>query len=440
MRKIKENSGISSFFKRPECFIDKYIDLKGMVYRVKDLGSFCFLHLSTLSGIIQCVLESNFSELKEGQTVHIKGVVKKANIKDKFIAYRDVEIHVENVEIVSCAIDAYPFDITKKKLNINNDTKFDLRAISMRHPKEKAIFKIQEGIVHGLRNYFISQGCTEIRTPKLVKAGAEGGANIFEIDYFGQTAYLAQSPQFYKEFCVGVFDRVFEIAPVFRAEKHNTSRHLNEYTSVDVELGNISSFYEIMEFEVGALKSALMNLETNYRYELDLLEITLPTLGDVPSIKFSEVKRIMKEEFNIKEIENNDLSPIEEIKICEYSKKETGSDFIFVTHYPSSKRPFYTKDDPENLNETLSFDLLFNGVEITTGGQRIHDYTELIDKMKLRGINLEDFEFYSNIHKYGIPSHGGLGMGLERLTQKIVGLDNIKQAVMFPRDISRLTP
>ena len=440
MKLIKIGGKLTPFIKEPEQFLGKDVDFKGVIYRIKDLVNFSFIHVSTVNGLIQCISEGELGEAREGSAVHIWWTVKKAEIKDKFIIPRNIEIQVKRLEVLSIPEAPLPFDITKKKLNINNDVKFDLRTISMRYPKERAIFKIQEGLVQGLRNFFTSEGCTEIRTPKIVKAGAEGGANIFEIEYFGKKAYLTQSPQFYKEFCTGVFERVFEIAPVFRAEKHNTNRHLSEYTSVDVELGNIDSFYEIMEFEVGALQSAFNNIKKNYQYELELLGIEIAVFSEIPVLKFYEVKEIIKREYKVDNQEEHDLSPFEENKIGEYIKKETGSEFVFVTHYPSSKRPFYAKDDPENTEETLSFDLLYKGVEITTGGQRIHDFKELIEKMKSRGMNPVDFEFFSVAHKYGLFPHGGFGMGLERLTQKVLGLDNVKLATMFPRDIHRLTP
>jgi nondiscriminating aspartyl-tRNA synthetase len=440
MKTITAAEKLKSFINEPSQFVGKDVDFKGVVYRIKDLGNFSFIHVFTTKGIVQCVLTVSGHKVREGCSVRVVGKVKETVIKDKFIYPRNVEVEVKKIEVLSSPESFMPFDITKKSLNINNDVKFDLRMLSMRYPLERAIFKIQEGLVHGLRKYFIEEDCTEIRTPKIVKEGAEGGANIFELEYFGEKAYLTQSPQFYKEFCTGVFQRVFEIAPVFRAEKHNTSRHINEYTSVDIELGNIESFYEIMEFEVGALQSAFSYLIENYEYEFEILGINLSFPSEIPALKFSEVKEILKNNFRLKDIEKSDLSPIEEQKICEYIKEETGSDFVFITHYPSVKRPFYAKDDPAKPNETLSFDLLYKGVEITTGGQRINEYTELVEKMESRGMNPKDFEFFSVVHKYGLLPHGGFGMGLERLTQKIIGLDSVKLATMFPRDINRLTP
>lgn len=440
MHLIGHSSLLAPFVENPQGFLGQEVNFKGTLYRKKDLGKFAFLHVATYRSIIQCIYTGDASFLHEGSSLEISGLVKKSQIKDPFLFPRNLEIEIKKLEVLSAVTETMPFDLTKKDLEVGNDSKFDLRMLSMRHPKERAIFKIQEGIALGLREYFSQNGLTEIRTPKIVKEGAEGGANIFEINYFGTPAYLTQSPQFYKEFCTGVFQRVFEIAPVFRAEKHNTSRHINEYTSVDVEIGLIESFHDIMSFEVGALKNCMNYLKQHYAYELAILEVTLPEVQEVPALKFSEAKEILASVFSIDEKEEPDLSPEEERKISEYMKTQTGSDFVFITHYPSVKRPFYAKDDPQNPAETLSFDLIFRGIEITTGGQRIHEYQELVNKMKARGMNPVKFEFFSVAHKYGLPPHGGFGLGLERLTQKILGLESVKLATMFPRDIGRLSP
>jgi nondiscriminating aspartyl-tRNA synthetase len=239
---------------------------------------------------------------------------------------------------------------------------------------------------------------------------------------------------------VGVFERVFEVAPVYRAEKHDTCRHLNEYVSMDFEMGFINDFTDIMQMEVGVLKYIFSLLELEYSYELKLLNATVPRIEAIPAIKFMDAKSIIAAEFNRRITDYEDFEPEEEQLLCEYAKKKYGSDFIFVTHYPSSKRPFYAMGDREDPNFTLSFDLLYNGLEVTTGGQRIHDYNEQVDKMLRRGMNPEEFESYLMIHKYGMPPHGGLGAGLERLTMKLLGLPNIRNACLFPRDINRVTP
>lgn len=239
---------------------------------------------------------------------------------------------------------------------------------------------------------------------------------------------------------VGVFDRVFETAPVFRAEKHNTKRHLNEYTSLDFEMGYIDGFEDIMAMEAGFLQYTMKLLEREYAGELRILGIELPKAEKIPAVRFDDIKRKVSEKYG-RGIKNPyDLEPEEEQLISQYAKEEWGADFVFVTHYPSRKRPFYAMDDPEDPTFTLSFDLLFRGMEITTGGQRIHDYHELKKKMEIRGMTEEGMEQYLSAFKHGMPPHGGLGIGLERLTMKILGEDNVREAALFPRDLSRLEP
>jgi len=239
---------------------------------------------------------------------------------------------------------------------------------------------------------------------------------------------------------VGVFERVFEIAPVFRAEKHDTARHLNEYTGVDFEMGFIESFEEIMQMETAMLKYIMAFLQEQYEQELSLLKVQLPVITEIPAIKFSEAKKMVAKAYHREFKESHDFEPEEEKLLCELIKKRTGSEFVFVTHYPSAKRPFYAMDSKENPEETLSFDLLFRGLEITTGGQRIHNYAEQVAKMEARGMNPAAFESYLMMHKAGMPPHGGLGIGLERLTAKLLNQENVRLSSLFPRDINRVTP
>ncbi|PIP94688.1 MAG: aspartate--tRNA(Asn) ligase [Bdellovibrio sp. CG12_big_fil_rev_8_21_14_0_65_39_13] len=439
MKSILPAGELNQFFINPESMVDADVDFTGTIYKIKNLGQFSFVHLSTLAGIFQSVITGECS-LKEGSSIHVWGKVVTAKLKDKVLASKTIEIQISKWKTLSTHYESSPFDLTKPELNIHNDVLFDQRMISLRHPREKAIFKIQEALGEGFRRALRKRGCTELRTPKIVKEGAEGGANIFELNYFGQPAYLTQSPQFYKEFGVGIFERVFEIAPVFRAEKHNTSRHLNEYISVDAEIGNISSFEEVMAFETGVLKEVFEFLKLECSFELELLGISLKEFESIPSLTFKEVKVIVSREFGIHEENEPDLSPQEELKISEWALSQWGSDFLFVTHYPSEKRPFYAMDSEVNPEESLSFDLLYRGVEITTGGQRIHEYEAIVNKLKRRGMNPEHFEFFIKAHRYGLPPHGGFGLGLERLTQKIIGLESVKRCSLFPRDISRLSP
>jgi nondiscriminating aspartyl-tRNA synthetase len=350
------------------------------------------------------------------------------------------ELHMIDVEVLTRPVAELPIVINNKYVDTSLENLLDYRPITLRNEKERAIFKIQEGICGGFRKYLSDNRFTEIHTPKLVFAGAEGGANIFQINYFNREAYLAQSPQFYKQMMVGVYERVYEIAPVFRAEKHDTSRHLNEYTSVDLEMGYIKGFEDIMQMEAGMLAFTLAYLKEYYSDELELLRVNLPDAASIPSIRFREAKELISQEYHREIKDYDDFEPEEERLIYEIVKKKTGSEFVFITHYPNKKRPFYAMDDPHNTEETMSFDLLFRGMEITTGGQRIHDYYEQVSKMKQRGMNVEAFESYLMLHKYGIPPHGGLGLGLERFTCKLLDLDNVRMTTLFPRDINRLTP
>jgi nondiscriminating aspartyl-tRNA synthetase len=423
---------------------NQVISISGYVHRIREMTGFSFIIIRTAKETIQCVYSPDFSSYRfderivEESCVTITGkVVKSVDAKgnDRF------EIQIHDVKILSLPKELLPIVINKKQLdNINLNTILDLRPISMRNPKERAIFKIQEGIARGFREFLLKNDFTEIRSPKINYAGAEGGTNVFKLDYFGKQVYLAQSPQLYKQALVGVYNRVFEIAPVFRAEHHDTSRHLNEYTSMDLEMGFINDFTEIMQMETGALKYIMNLLKTEYSEEVALLHADIPEITEIPVIKFMDAKELLMKKFKYKPSDLKDFDPEEESLLGKYAKKELNSDFIFVTHYPSKKRPFYTKDDPNDPEYTLSFDLLFRGLEITSGGQRIHDYDEQTAKMRAMGTNPEDFETYLMFHKYGAPPHGGLGIGLERLTMHLLGFKNVREATMFPRDINRVTP
>ncbi len=412
----------------------------GFVHSIRDMGEVTFVVLRERSGLIQCVFEEGVSalspkELRESQTVRLCGMLQ-ADER----APHGVEIRVKSGEILTSPYAPLPLPVGKWKLNTSLEAKLDNRSIALRNVRERAKFRIQEGIIRGFRDFLYSRQFTEIHTPKIGAKGAEGGSNIFKLDYFHKTAVLAQSPQFYKQMMVGVFDRVFETAPVFRAEKHNTKRHLNEYTSLDFEMGYIDSFTDIMEMETGFLKYMVRLLEKEYASELRILGITLPDVRQIPMVRFDEAKRLVSEKYGRKMKNPYDLEPEEEVLIGRYFQEEYGADFVFVTHYPSRKRPFYAMDDPEDPAYTLSFDLLFHGLEITTGGQRIHDYRMLREKIAARGMSEEGMEQYLDTFRYGIPPHGGLGIGLERLTMKLVGEDNVRETTLFPRDLSRLEP
>ena len=436
--KEKETIGIREILSGD--YVGKTVKMNGAVHNIRDMGEFAFIILRKAEGLVQCVYEEGKTEfdlknLKEESAVEVTGVIA---LEER--APQGFELRLTGIRVLSEPAETMPIAINKWKMNTSLETRLSLRPVSLRNVRERAKFKIQEGIVRGFREFLSSQGFTEVHTPKIVSRGAEGGANVFKLNYFNKKAELGQSPQFYKQMMVGVFDRVFEVAPVFRAEKHNTTRHLNEYIGLDFEMGYIDSFEDVMAMETGFLKYTMELLKSEYKKELDMLGIDLPSISQIPHVRFAEAKQLISEKYNRKIRNPFDLEPEEEVLIGRYFKEEYDSDFVFVTHYPSKKRPFYAMDDPENTSVTLSFDLLYKGLEITTGGQRIHDYQMILEKMEKRGMDPEDIKDYLMIFKYGMPPHGGLGIGLERLTMRLLDEQNVRETSLFPRDVTRLEP
>ena len=416
------------------------VKVNGAVHTIRDMGNVAFVILRKRDGLVQCVFEEgvtafDLKELKEASAVEVLGTIRKEER-----AAHGIEIRLKEIKVLSEPDEPLPLPISKWKLNTSLEAKLNMRPISLRNVRERAKFKIQEGLVRGFRDFLYEQGFTEIHTPKLGAKSAEGGANLFKLEYFHRPAILQQSPQLYKQMMVGVFDRVFETGPVFRAEKHNTKRHLNEYTSLDFEMGYIDGFEDIMAMETGFLQYMVDLLKKDYEKELKILGVTLPNVDKIPTVRFDEAKRKVAEKYGRKIRNPYDLEPEEEALIGQYFKEECDADFVFVTHYPSKKRPFYAMDDPADPTFTLSFDLLYHGLEITTGGQRIHDYNMLLEKIEKRGMTTEGMEQYMDTFKHGMPPHGGLGIGLERLTMKLIGEDNVRETTLFPRDMSRLEP
>ena len=436
--KKKETLGISQILEGD--YTGKTVEIEGAVHTIRDMGEVAFVILRKAEGLVQCVFEEGVTEfdlkdLKEESAVVVTGVVAK---EDR--APHGFEIRLRKIKVLSQPAEILPIAISKYKMNTSLETKLALRPVSLRNVRERAKFKIQEGIVRGFREFLQTQGFTEIHTPKIVARGAEGGSNVFKLDYFNKKAELGQSPQFYKQTMVGVFDRVFEVAPVFRAEKHNTTRHLNEYTGLDFEMGYIDDFTDIMAMETGFLQHMVEILKKEYSTELEILKVKLPEVEKIPAVTFTEAKRLASEKYGTQIKNPYDLEPEEEHLIGRYFKEEYGADFVFVTHYPSKKRPFYAMDDPTDPKVTLSFDLLFRGLEVTTGGQRIHSYTELMEKIEKRGMDTEGMEQYLSTFKHGMPPHGGLGIGLERMTMQLLEEENVREVSLFPRDMSRLVP
>ncbi|MGF7142865.1 nondiscriminating aspartyl-tRNA synthetase [Anaerotaenia torta] len=416
------------------------VTISGSVYKIRSMSGFAFVILRTGRCLVQCIYTPEqcsfpLEELKEEACLLVTG-----RVAAEERSQAGYELHLHSIRILSTPYAISPVVINNKLVDASLETLLDYRPITLRNEKERAVFRIQEGLCRAFRGFLSRERFTEIHTPKIVYAGAEGGANIFKLDYFGKEAYLAQSPQFYKQMMVGVYERVYEIAPVFRAEKHDTSRHLNEYTSVDFEMGYLENYEDLMHMETEMLRYSMDFLKDNYAYELSLLKVQLPEISFIPALPFLEAKEMIASTFHREIKDMEDFEPEEEKLLCRLIQQRTGSDFVFVTHYPSKKRPFYAMEDPGQPEVTLSFDLLFRGLEITTGGQRIHQYEMQIEKMLSRGMHPEEFDSYLMIHKYGMPPHGGLGLGLERFTSRLLEQNNIRYSCLFPRDINRLTP
>ncbi len=426
--------------------IGQTVTINGSVEVARNQGKMAFFDFRDRSGRVQGVVFGKPEVLEIAQTlkqeyvVAVTGVVNQRPEKmiNNKVDNGDIELEITAIEILNEA-QSLPFDM---EADLNLDTLFDYRPLTLRRPRERAIFKVQSEIIKAYREFLAGQGFVEFQAPKIIGDDAEGTGEVFEVKYlYEKTAHLATSPQLYKQIMVGVYERVFTTGNVFRAEKHATTRHLNEYTSLDVEFGFITDHVDVMKMETALLRYIVNHLQDHCAQEFTTLGATLPVVpeGDLfPHMKLREAQALIKEKTGADKTSEPDLEPEDERWLSEYAHSELGSDFIFITHYPVSKRPFYTREDEEDPGFTKSFDLLFRGVEITTGGQRRHQYDDLVAGAKLKGLNPENFSFYLQAFKYGIPPHGGWGMGLERLTQKFLGLNNVKEATLFPRDMNRI--
>lgn len=425
-------------------YIGKEVVTAGWVDIRRDHGKLVFIDLRDTSGIVQMVALPNHIEahevahtLRPEWVIRVTGKVNKRPEKmvNANVPTGDIEIEILEVEILSKAHEL-PFE---KTAELNLDTYLDHLPLTLRTTRAQAIFRVQAQIIKAFRSFLIEEGFTEIQVPKIVGGDAEGGAAVFPIEYFGHTAYLATSPQLYKQIMVGVFEKVFATGNIYRAEKHSTTRHINEYTSLDLEMGFIKDHKDIILLESRFLHFLLPYLKQTCANDFKLLNAEFPKLPPIiPAMKLREVQGIIKKETGEDCTNEPDLEPHHERWLSEYAKKKFDSDFMFITHYPVAKRPFYTYEDEEDPGYTKSFDLLFRGLEITTGGQRISDHDKLVANIKAWGLTPEKFSYYLQAFKYGMPPEGGLAIGLERITAKFLGLENIKEATLFPRDINRI--
>ena len=416
---------------------NKRVMLRGWVHKITDLSHIVFVKLRDKSGIVQLVCDKDqIKNIRLENAIEVIGT-KCENEK----APGGIEIKVEEIKVVGKTYyEKLPFEVNSYKNKATLETQLDHRTIALRRPEIRAIFKVQSEIESAFVTYLKERNFEEIHTAKIIDSSTEGGSEMFTVNYFDRRSFLAQSPQFYKQMMVGAgFERVFEIGHAYRAELHNTWRHLNEYVSLDVEMGFIKDEYELMDLEEGFINYLYEHLNKTCKKEPEMYKIELPQKVNIPRITLDKAHEILLEKYNKKSPLGN-IDAEGEVLISKYVKEKYDCDFVFLTKYPVSKRPMYTMMDDEDKNLTKSFDLIFDGLEITTGGQRIHDYEMLKENIIKFNLNPNDFDFYLETFKYGMPPHGGFAIGLERLTMKILKLSNIREAALVPRDMKRLTP
>jgi nondiscriminating aspartyl-tRNA synthetase len=406
-------------------FPGRIVTIAGWVHRRRLLKSVAFLIVRDAAGLAQVVvtepdLRSRLDSLSEESVVEVT-----ATVTANPAAPSGVELTAAAVRVLSSAV-PLPFELHRPALTASLPTQLDHAALALRHPARARSLRIAAAATSGFRTALEAQRFVEIHTPKIVASATESGANVFALDYFGRPGYLAQSPQFYKQLMVGVFERVYEVGPVFRAEPHDTARHLAQYTSLDAELGFITDHRDVM----GVLTSTLAGMAAAVE---PWAALKVP--AEIPAVHFAEALRIAGAP-----ADEPDLAPAHERALGEWAKLEHGSDFVFVTGYPMRKRPFYTHPDPADPTWSNGFDLLFRGVELVTGGQRLHRYEDYVAALAAAGEPLEPYAGYLDGFRYGMPPHGGFAIGLERFVARLTGAANVREVTAFPRDLHRIAP
>ncbi len=419
--------------------LEKEVLIQGSINVMRDQGKVAFFDFRDRTGIIQGVIFGKPEVLEKTKSLRVESVVTVTGIvharPEKMVNAKvqngDIELEITDITVLSLA-EALPFDLDAE---LNIDTLLDYRPLTLRRPYEQAVFKMQAAILNAYRDSLIKQGFIEFQAPALVGGDAEGGAEVFKVDYFNEkNAYLATSPQLYKQIMVGVYERVFTIARIFRAEKSATTRHISELTQMDFEMGFVDDERDVMVVLENVIRDVVSTVTETQKDVFERAQAQVPLLGEkpFPRLTLREAQAILGV------AEEPDLEPEQERNICEWALKEHCSDFVFITRFPTKKRAWYTYEDPSEAPYSRGFDLLFRGLEINSGAQRIHNYDDLVEKIKSRGLDPEKFEFYLQAFKYGIPPHGGCSTGLERFTMKMLGIKNVKEATLFPRDINRI--
>jgi nondiscriminating aspartyl-tRNA synthetase len=412
------------------------VALNGWAHEIRDLAKLKFLLLRDSTGIVQCILKDDtlfdkFSEVSLESVVEIKGTAKGASVKAEGVR-SDVEVEITNFEILNKA-EELPIQVNEKTINTELPKRLDNRQLDIRKPKIRAIFNIQSTIINAFREYFFNEGFMEIQPPAIIATSTEGGTDLFKIKYFEKDAYLAQSPQLYKQLCAISLEKVFSTSAIWRAEKHDTTKHINEIRQMDIEMAFADDMTVMKQIEKVVQYIAKKVLEKN-KVDLELLEKKI-TIPKAKYLTYREAIKLMNEN-GIKMKEGDDFEPEAERKLCELFPNH----IVFTYEWPISIKPFYIWPKDTDKNISGGFDALFNGIEISSGGQRVHVPEILIQQLKDKGLKPKDFEWYVDAFRYGAPKHAGWSIGLERMTQTLLGLDNIRECTLFPRDRRRLTP
>jgi nondiscriminating aspartyl-tRNA synthetase len=417
------------------------VRIAGWLHRQRRLSHITFLVVRDATGLAQVVV----TDAEQSQAVAGLSPETVLAVDGEAVASEQapggVEIQRPVIEVLATPAEAPPFDLYRPRLNVQLPTLLDAAPAALRHPRQRAIFQIAAASIAGFRSGMDALGFTEIQTPKIVASATESGANVFTLDYFGRPAYLAQSPQFYKQIMVGVFERVYETGPVFRAEPHATPRHLSEYVSLDAELGFIADHRDVMATARDAISAMALEVDRRTAPAVDMLDATVPRVpGEIPAVHFADAQAMITAATGENLEHELDLAPAHERWLSDWALREHDSEFVFVTGYPMAKRPFYTHPDPQRPAYSNSFDLIFRGLELITGGQRLHRYSDYIDALHRAGQDPADYAGYLDAFRFGMPPHGGFAIGLERWVARLIGAANVRETTLFPRDLTRLTP
>ncbi|MBP9715309.1 MAG: aspartate--tRNA(Asn) ligase [Candidatus Pacebacteria bacterium] len=427
--------------------IGKEIIIAGWVDVRRDQGKMVFFDMRDMTGRVQCVaLPSRVEAIERAKEIRpewvlkISGIVNKRpekNIKAD-VLNGDVELEVVSIEVLSRAHEL-PFDMSLTGYNLELTTELDNRALVLRHPKVQAVFKVQETIIDSFREYMKKNNFFEFQAPAITPATAEGGAEVFQVDYFDKKAYLSQSPQLYKQIVMSAFERCFSVNKVFRAEPSSTTRHLTEIVSLDAEMAFIDSWTDVRDMAEETVRYILKQVAEKNAEHIKVLDATMPTMiNKTPTLSLKEVQEKIFEKFGRDVRGEKDTNPEDERQICEIIKEETGSDFVFIYGYPTRKKPFYVYPNPENPEFNEGMDLICRGVEWLSGGRRINEYDQLMKHVEEWKMDPEKVKMFLEAFKYGVPPEGGFAFGAERITMQLLGLKNIREASMFPRDMNRI--